>query len=255
MTNPQSGDTVPELATGFDNPEPITLTPAEMAVMFRRLLGETAAVDAALRADLDLGPEEIAQARKRLIERGLLIARPGFKGDALVAPPLFLQFNTVTRPAVLGTLEVARPGQAARMVNYSWRGGWFVRNHVDENGNHVLRPLASAEALADDALRETGIEPAGPAATSEPAPAQPTADREAVARAATLRAVLMVVANASTPRQEAQALSWLVSGGQLWLVARSQQPDQAGMRVVSPAELRAAVLGHFNAAIARSGNQ
>ncbi len=238
MVNTASTTSAAEPAV-FDNPEPMRLSPGEMAVLFKRLLGNTPAAQSALLADLPLKAEDLQKAEDSLSQRGLLIKRPG-SDDAILDPPLFLLFNAVTRPEVLAVLQITRPGQPPRNINFSWRGGWVVRNHVDDKGDHLLAPIASPEALAAAILRECGLDPDA-AANGKGRPAGGSAIHQAefaaLAAKASLQALLMLVTDASSRQARPKTIAWLVSDGQVWLMARSAK-GRAALAPTTAANLR-----------------
>ena len=147
---------------------------------------------------------------------------------------------------MLAILTVAHPNQAASEVFFSWTPGSFACNFVDEQGQHLLQPLADPAAAVPVILLASGL------AQFKPAPEGTPADPEAVARGASLRAVLLTVADAQRLQQEAGAISWLVSFGQVWLLAPRPEGGDASLRPVTPAELAAALTGHLSQAINRT---
>src|SRR5579859_957448 len=226
--------------------ETLILTPAEMAVVFQHILGPTGA-EGGLLGDLDLLPPALDAARARLLERGLLRPAPDrARPQTFIAPRASALLGAVTRPMMLGVLQIMRPGQAEHGVYFSWTPDMLVCNSLDPQGNHRLEPLAGLEAMADRALVECGLD------QFKPAPAPLPASPEAVGRGASLRAVLMTVASARTTHEKVQGLAWLISAGRLWLMAPPGQraggagpkaaPAAGGLRALLPADLRAAIL-------------
>src|SRR5512135_3564487 len=91
--------------------EPVSLTPAEMAVVFQHMLGPAVA-EGGLLGDLNLEPPALDAARARLLERGLLRPAPDrSRPRTFIAPGTQALFGAVTRPLMLGVLQVMRPGQ------------------------------------------------------------------------------------------------------------------------------------------------
>jgi hypothetical protein len=252
------------------SPEPLILTPAEMAVVFQHLLGPSAA-EGGLLGNLDLSPPALAAARARLLERGLLRAAPDrAQLKTFIAPGARALLGAVTRPLMLCVLQVMVPGQDERGAYFSWTPDMLVFNSVDPQGNHRLEPLSSLEALADRALAASGLSDFSPS----PAPLPATPD--AVGQAAGLRAVFMTVASARTAHEQVHGLAWMISAGRLWLMApqptptpapppskansskaarqtprpspRPPAPD-ASLRALPPAELRGAILAAASQAV------
>jgi hypothetical protein len=124
-------------------------------------------------------------------------------------------------------LQLSQPDQPTRLVNLSWRPGIVVLNKVDQAGAHHLVPLASPAEVADALLRECGLEVQAAADGTSPAAGSP----EAVAEKASLRALFVVTTNLGSPDQKAEAVSWLLSDGQLWLIAQHNESTAAMNRV------------------------
>ncbi len=225
--------------------DPVILTPAEMAVVFQHMLGPAVA-EGGLLGDLNLQPRALDAARGRLLERGLLRPAPNrAHAQTFIAPGARALFAAVTRPLMLGVLQIMRPGQAERGAYFSWTPDVLVFNTVDARGNHCLEPLSGLEAIADRALAECDLERFTPQA----APLPP--DLDAVGRAASLRAIFMTVASARTAHEQVAGLAWMLSAGRLWLMApqpapqpaaATHAPSGAGLKALLPADLRAAIL-------------
>ena len=246
---------MPTVRPAAPNPEPLLLTPAEMAVVFQHLLGP-AGTEGGLLGDLDLSPPALDAARARLLERGLLRPAPDKAlRKTFIAPGARALFGAVTRPLMLCVLQVMEPGHDEHGAYFSWTPDMLVFNSVDPQGNHRLEPLTGLEAMADRALAASGVN------DFKPAPAPLPATPNAVGHAAGLRAVFMTVASARTAHEKVYGLAWMLSAGRLWLMspqpapvpavaapkdaagkaARSPAPE-AGLRALLPADLRAAVL-------------
>jgi hypothetical protein len=249
------------------SPEPLILTPAEMAVVFQHLLGPAAA-EGGLLGNLDLSPPALAAARARLLERGLLRPAPDrAQLKTFIAPGARALLGAVTRPLMLAVLHVMEPGRDERDGYFSWTPDMLIFNSVDAQGNHRLETLPDLDAMADRALSASGLGAFKP--TLGPLPATP----EAVGRAAGLRSVFMTVASVRTAHEQVHGLAWMVSAGRLWLMApqpapvaataapalpapkpnaaksaRPPAPD-AALRSLLPADLRAAILSTARQAV------
>jgi hypothetical protein len=233
------------------SPAPLLLTPAEMAVVFQHLLGP-AGPEGGMLGTLDLSPPALDAARARLLERGLLRPAPDrSQRQTFIAPAARALLRAVTRPLMLGVLQVMEPGRDERGAYFSWIPDMLVCNTVDLQGNHRLEPLPGLEALADRALAESGL------SDFQPTPAALPATPDAVGRAAGRRAVFMIVASARTAHEQVHGLAWMLSAGRLWLMAPQAAPaspaapaakparpaaPEASLRALLPAELRAAIL-------------
>jgi hypothetical protein len=239
----------------------LVLAPAEMAVVFQHMLGPTTA-GSELLADSGLEPPARAAARQRMLERGLLRPAPNRAlGQTFIAPDARALFGAVTRPLMLGVLQIMQPGQDERGAYVSWTPDLLVFNTVDAHGNHRLEPLASLEAVADRTLAVCGLDAFKPAPAPLPASANRTGLADALGRAAGLRVIFMTVASARTANEKVSGLAWLISAGQLWLMAAPEagpngapaapgKAPAAGLRALSPSELRALVLGTTQQAVA-----
>ena len=243
-------------------PEPLILTPAEMAVVFQHLLGPAAA-EGGLLGDLNLSPPALAAARDRLLARELLRPAPNAAlRQTFIAPGARALLDAVTRPLMLCVLQVMQPGQDERGAYFSWTPEMMVFNSVDAHGNHHLEALPGPEAVADRVLAASGV------SEFRPSPVQLPPSPDAVGQAAGLRAVFMTVASARTAHERVQGLAWMLSAGRLWLMApqtpapagpapkgktaaRPAAPE-AGLRALLPADLRAAVLAAVQRAVAHT---
>jgi hypothetical protein len=243
--------------------ESVTLTPAEMAVVFQHMLGPAVA-EGGLLGDLNLQPPALEAARARLLERGLLRPAPDRSSpQTFIAPGARALFGAVTRPLMLGVLQIMRTGQAERGAYFSWTPDLLVFNTVDARGQHRLEPLPNLDAVAERALAECELDRFAPQA----GPLPPTPD--AMGQAASLRAIFMTVASARTAHEQVHGLAWLLSAGRLWLMAPGAAtapapgpaprragpaptrtpPASAGLRVLRPDELRAAILAAAQQAV------
>ncbi len=237
-----------------------------MAVVFQHLLGP-AATEGGLLGDLNLSPPALEAARARLLGRGLLRPAPNAAlRKTFIAPGARALLDTVTRPLMLGVLQVMEPGHDERGAYFSWTPEMLVFNSVDVQGNHHLVPLPGLEAVADQALAACGLNDYKP----DPAPLPGTPD--AVGRAAGLRAVFMTVASARTAHEKVHGLAWMLSAGRLWLMSPQGAPaaappapaprgkpaaarpaaPEAGLRALLPADLRAAILAATQQAVAHT---
>jgi len=248
------------------SPVPLIFSPAEMAVVFQHLLGPAAA-EGGLLGNLDLSPPALAAARTRLLERGLLCPAPDrAHPETFIAPGARALLGAVTRPLMLGVLQIMEPGQAEHSAYFSWTPDMLVYNSVDARGHHHLEPLPDLDALADRALAASSLNHFAPSVA--PLPATPAA----VGQGAGLRAVFMTVASARTAHEQVHGVAWMVSAGRLWLMspqpapanppappapatrsgpakaARSPAPD-ASLRTLLPADLRAAILAAATQAV------
>jgi hypothetical protein len=235
--------------------EPLVLTPAEMAVVFQHLLGPAEA-EGGLLGDLDLRPPALDAARARLLDRRLLRPAPDrASAKSFIAPGVRTLLDAVTRPLMLCVLQIMRPGQDERGAYFSWTPEMLVFNAVDQRGNHLLEPLPELGMIADRVLDMCGLLDFKPG-TSMPAGSAPYA----AGKVASLRAVLMTVASVRTAHEKVQGLAWLLSAGRLWLIAphvagaagaapSSAARSEAGLRELSPADLRAAILAEAQQAV------
>jgi hypothetical protein len=239
----------------------LVLAPAEIAVVFQHMLGPATA-GSGLLGDMGLEPPALAAARQRLLERGLLRPAPNRAlGQTFVAPDARALFGAVTRPLMLGVLQIMQPGQDERGSYFSWTPDLVVFNTVDAQGNHRLETLPSLEAVADRTLAACGLDGFKPAPA--PLPASSLLGRaDALGRAAGLRVIFMTVASARTAHEKVSGLAWLISAGQLWLMAAPgtganggtampvAKAPAAGLRALSTGELRALVLTATQQAVA-----
>jgi len=212
------------------NPAPLQLTKAELAAAYQTL-GLLAPAGSAGLAELDVTPAALAGAQAGLVALGVL--RPGVEGAAALAPEARAVFETVARPRLLCVLQSRQPGSGERRVTFSWTPAALVVNTLAAEGSHRLERLPALEAVAERALSESGVPAAHPAAASAPA-----ADLADLAQRATHRALFLMVAQASGARPATEAWSWLVSDGQLWVIA-PRGPEQASLAAISAPALQA----------------
>lgn len=214
---------------------PLRFSGAELAVIYQMVLGDQLPGGNDVLADLGATPADLDRARRSLLARRLMLSSSDQR-SVVLHPETWPILTTVMNPAMLGMLQLSQPDLPARLVDVSWRPGWVVLNKVGANGIHHIEPLASPEAVADALLRECGLDnEAASAALSPNGPA--AASPEAVAEKANLRALFVVTTNLGSPDQQAEAVSWLVSDGQLWLMAEHNE-SSAAMNRVSQDELR-----------------
>jgi hypothetical protein len=223
--------------------EPLTLSPAELAVVFQHLIGRDAASQHLLSADMDFDESELEAARRSLIERGLLIANPR-RSDTALAFSLEPVLRTITRPAALGILQVSRPGLPARTINISWAEGNTVANWIDETGRHVIEPLASVREVGEAAVGWTAIGSFTPRRGGE------AIDPESVVRLARQRAVFMAVGGVLEDEQHAQAVSWITGDDALWLIDGRRAGSEPALVSVSASDVAEAVRSLMEGAVA-----
>ena len=217
--------------------EALTLTAAEMAVLMEPILGPAAGDGTGQLADLGLTTAALDQARAALLARGLLRPAPDRSARrTFVVSDARMMLIAAARPMALGALTITRPGRPEHGVYFSWTPEIFLYNTVDGGGLYHLEPLASLEAAAEVIVRECGLLDFTPDVAA-PAPASP----DDVARNATLRAIFVAVASARTAVEAVTSLAWLVSQGQLWVVAPQPDGGDADLNAVSVPDLRASV--------------
>ncbi len=214
--------------------QPLQLSQAELVVIIRAVAGSDLPGDDHLLSDLEVSEADVQIARAGLVERKVLLPLLHI-GGVVLEPALWPTISTALYPRTLGILQIRRPDRPPQTLYLSWGSWQAVLNKVEPGGTHLLQPLASAEAVADAVMRECGLDtqPSQAAATAPTAPVDP----EAVARKATLRGLMLIVANPSRPREAAEALSWLLSDGKLWLIARRGLAG-AALTPISAADLR-----------------
>jgi hypothetical protein len=205
---------------------PLRFSGAELAVIYQLILGDQLPGGNNLLADLGVSPADLDRARQSLLARRLLLSSADHR-NVVLHPDTWPVLTTVLNPALLGMLQLTQPDQPTRLVNISWRPGIVVLNKVDPAGAHHLVPLASPAEVADALLRECGLEAQAAANGVSPAAASP----EAVAEKASLRALFVATSNLGSPDPTAEAVSWLLSDGQLWLVAQHNENTAAMNRV------------------------
>jgi hypothetical protein len=185
-------------------------------------------------ADMDLDEAALSEGRRSLVDRGLLFV-DSRRSDSALSPSLEPVLTAVTRPQVLGVLQVTSRDSAPRSAYVSWTPETVVLNKVTEAGDHLLETLPAVEAIGKTALNfsgVTGFKKEGKGMAPDP---------EAIVRDATLRAVFLAVSDPAAVEPQTAAMSWLVSGDALWLMAgEGETPllepataDEVGGRVVS----------------------
>jgi hypothetical protein len=235
MTRPGSQTRAAEAAAPATATQRLQFSGAELAVIYQLMLGDQWPGNHVLE-DLGAKPADLEQARRRLEARALLLPAQG-QAAPVLNPTAGSLFNTVMYPLILGTLQLSQGQQPIRNVNVSWSTGWTVLNTLDAAGHHYLEPLASPEAVADALLRECGLSEQGtPGSAAANGPLTATSP-EAVADKASLRALFLVTTGPGGPDEQAEAVSWLLSEGQLWLIAQHDAAT-AAMNRTSVAELR-----------------
>jgi hypothetical protein len=221
MTNAQTD--------GAQRKEALRFSSTEMAVIYQVLLGPRLPGGGNVLGDLQVTQAELEQARHDLLARAALMLTPDQSGVRL-EPSLWAVFNTLLYPQVLGMLQVSQSDSTLRTVCVSWTPGRTMLNSVDITGTHHLEPLASATEVADALLHECGLDDqtVAPAASANGSAA---ASPEAVAEKASLRALFVVTTNLGSPDLQAEAVSWLLSDGQVWLMAQHNASTAAMNRV------------------------
>lgn len=221
--------------------QPLTFTNAEIAVIFQQLLGPDLLPKSDLFADLKVDEAGLKAARKSLIKRGLMHVAPD-PNEIAFEPSALALFQTVTRPEVVGILQIGSPGKPSKEMYFSWTPDRIVRNYVDEKDHHILEPLPSIEAIGEAAVRESGI---GELTEVKP---DLSGNPETVISGANLRAIFMAVANLQSPEQESQAASWVVNNNQLWLITK-QEGDSGAMEPVTAETVQATVVAMVKQAV------
>lgn len=192
--------------------ESLQLSRAELAVVFQHLWGQPEIPNDTMLAGLELGPDEVAEGRHSLIERGLLFAAPR-RSDTALSPSLEPMLEAVTRPRVLGVLQLSSAARTARSAYFSWTPATLVFNRVTEAGDHFLEVIPGPAGVSKAVIEFSALSDYQQGA-EEMAP-----DPEAIVREASTRAVFMAVAEPATDRPATEAVSWLISGEKLWLMA------------------------------------
>jgi hypothetical protein len=221
---------------------------AEMAILMQHVWTRPLPAADTLQDDLGVDAGALDAARQALLQRQWLLPAPDrSRNETFVSPALWPVIATAARPAAVGVLEITAPAQPARSLYFTWTPQRMVANWVDEHGEHVLQVLDGPAAFADAAVRACGLEDFAPAAEA----ALPD-DPEVVAQQATLRGLYVAAVNLPLPQEaeQAGALTWLVSGGQLWLMRPTPGHADASLGPASVDEVRAAVIASTEQAIA-----
>lgn len=221
--------------------QPLKLTHAEMAVIFQQLFGPELLPQGDLFADLKVDEAGLEAARRSLVERGLMHFAPD-PSQVAFDPSTLALFQTVTRPQVVGILQIGSPDGPSKEMYFSWTPDRIVRNYVDEKDAHILELLPSVDAIGEAAVRESGI---GELTAVKP---ELAGNPETVIGGASLRAVFMIAANLQAPEQDARAASWLVKDNQLWLITR-QEGERGAMEPVTAETVQDTVVAMVNQAI------
>jgi hypothetical protein len=225
---------------------------AELAIIYQLMLGEQWPGQHVL-ADLGARPADLFRAQRSLLARGV-VRRMAPGGAPTVHPAAEALFSTVLFPQILGILKVSEAQQPERTVNLSWRSGWTVLNKVDAAGTHLLVPLTSAKAVADALLHESGLDEPDGEANQPRVDATAPDSAGAVAQKASLSAQLLVTYDPASPVVEAEAIGWLRSEGQVWLIAQ-QDEATAAMNPISRAELQALLVNFARQASDLTGGE
>jgi hypothetical protein len=220
---------------------------AEMAILMQHVWTRPLPAAGTVLDDLGVDPRALDAARQALLQRQWLLPAPDrSRNETFVSPALWPVIATAARPAMVGVLEITGPDRPPRSLYFTWTPQRMVANWVDERGEHVLQALDGPAGFADAAVRAGGLEDFMPAAGA----ALPD-DPEAVAQAATLRGLYVAAVNLPHAEEpQAEALSWLVSGGQLWLMRPTPDHADATLGPATVDEVRAAVIASTEQAIA-----
>jgi hypothetical protein len=155
-----------------------------------------------------------------------------------VDPAVQRAFGAALYPRARVVIEVSRRNDVPRVLHISWSTSQATLNYVDGDGSHYVKHLASAEDVADAILSTSELERiTNEFDESSPSGAEGAPKPDAIVDQATLRGLLLVMGDADAPRESAQALSWLVSQGQLWLLTR-RDAGSIAMAPLSVADLR-----------------
>ena len=226
----------PEMTT-----EQLRLSKAEMAVLLQHFWGEAAAPTETMMTDLSLDEAALASGRRSLVGRELLLKAPRGGGAAL-SPLVEPVLATSTRPQVLGVLQITGPGTAPRSGYFSWTPAMIVFNHVTETGDLMLETLSGVEAIANATLRFSDLTP------FKKAKAEGVADPEAIVREAKLRAVFLAVSDPAAVKPATEAMAWLVSRGEIWLM-EAGEGEVPQLMPASAAEVGRKVVSLMNTAV------
>lgn len=225
--------------------EPLKLTPAELAVIFQHFLARDPGSQRALFADMNVEEDQLEGARRALRERGLLMGDTR-RNDTALSPALEPLLRTVTTPQALAILQVSKPGAPPRVTFINWTEGMIAGNWLDEDGQHVIQPLASLQAVGESVVGWTG---AGPfkrvKKTGE-------IDPDSVVKNASQRAVFVAVAGVLADEQRARAACWITSGDLLWLIDGQADAQGIFIRPASAAIVRETVQTMMSDAVAET---
>jgi len=194
--------------------EQLRFSQAEMAVVFQHLWGQPPTSETMM-GDLKLNEDSLADGRRSLVDRGLLFA-DSRRSDSALSPALEPILAAVTRPQVLGVLQISRPGKEGWSAYFSWTPETIVFNQVAEAGDHLLEKLPGVEAIGKAALHLSGVN------GFKKGRAGAAADPEAIVREASIRGIFMAVSDPAAVEPATEAISWLVSGGEIWLLAAGE---------------------------------
>jgi hypothetical protein len=227
--------------------EPLRLSPAELAVVFQHLIGRDVSSQNTLLADSGMSEDQLGEARRALIERGLLMG-DSRRSDTALSPSLEPILQTVTAPKALGILQISKPGEAPMVVYISWTESTIAANWIDRDGQHVIEPLPSLAAVGEAIVRWTAIGAFNKAKASE------TPDAEAIVEKANQRAVFMAVGGVLEDEQHAQAVSWITSEDRLWLMDGQGNGQQPSVHLASAADVRKEVESLLENATAKASS-
>jgi hypothetical protein len=187
----------------------LQLSQAEMAVVFQHLWSQPASATETMLGDLNLDEASLIEGRRSLVERGFLFEPPR-RSETVLSPSLEPVLTAVTRPQVLGVLKVST--SAGRDGYLSWTPATTVFNYVTKDGGHMLEALPDLGAIGETVSRFSDL------GRFKKPPAGAVADPEEIARKATLRGVFLCVVDPASPEPGAEAIAWLVSADEIWLM-------------------------------------
>jgi len=201
-----------------------SLTQAELAVLTRHLLGEDLRLDQAAHADLGVDDAQLRAAEAELRQRAWLL--PASDGGIAVADELAAVLAATIFPDQVAVLRTTLPHGEQPATNVSWSAELIVRNTPDEHGRHVFAVLDDAAAAVDEILAASKV----PQDVAGPTNGATAALETLVAKMQAL-SMLMVVEQPAQPKPEVRNLSWLLAGGDLWLVDAEQAAGRHARRV------------------------
>ncbi|HEY1014765.1 MAG TPA: hypothetical protein VGE07_18785 [Herpetosiphonaceae bacterium] len=212
--------------------ETYTLTPAELAILTKYVMGEARAVGAPPEASL-FGDAQLREAQGQLSERGLL--RPSERGpELIVAEPLALALATTLSPSRRCMLRVTKRDSAAETSFLSFGSESIALNLENADGLHEYALLGDLDAALAFVTSTSGVE-----SLAEHPPALPLQSLAVLLGDAHALSLLTVVAEPLSPSAPAQSVSWIDSRGAVWLVDPSVEANVPSARPVALGQLRA----------------